>query len=89
MRGLRTSVPSNNDGGMVRIPCDCNEREDTRTLVVSEEHVIKHALTPGDRVLLHEPGAEYVAVLRRGQIWPWVADIIEIRDVPYEETPPT
>ncbi len=72
---------------MIRIPVDCNWREDAWAIVIRPENIAIFGLKIGDRVVLHEPGMECEAILRRGTQWPWVADIVEgtIKDVPYDE----
>jgi hypothetical protein len=71
---------------MIRLPIDCNCCEGPRTIVVDAKDVAKFRLKIGDRVVLHEPGMECEAILRDGDQWPWVADIVEgsIKDMPID-----
>ncbi len=72
---------------MVRLHIDCNRCDGPRSIAVDEREVAKLGLKAGDRVVLYEPGMECEAVLRPGEIWPWVADIVEgtIKDLPIDE----
>jgi hypothetical protein len=62
---------------MVQITTDFNWREDILTVVLPDRVPIE-ILVPGTRIVLHEPGGmECEAIVRRGNTWPWVADIVE------------
>jgi hypothetical protein len=69
---------------MLRIRVDVNCREGRRTVAIPPDSVPGHDLKVGMKVILREPGMECEAVLRHGEIWLWVADIVEgtIKDVP-------
>src|SRR5262249_38002853 len=62
---------------MTRIEVDMNWREGSRTIVIPSRSISEVKLTIGQRVILYEPGTECEAILRRGEQWPWVADIID------------
>lgn len=66
-----------NDPPLVRIMTDFNWREDYLTIVLPNG-VPAEVLVPGTRIILYEPGdIECEAIVRRGETWPWVADIVE------------
>jgi hypothetical protein len=70
---------------MLRIGVDFNTREGPRTIVLTEQNVPPEILVEGTRVILYEEGdMECEAVVRKGDTWDWVADIIEgtIRRLP-------
>jgi hypothetical protein len=76
-----------NDPPLVRIATDFNWREDYRTIVLPDRAPAE-VLVPGTRIILYEPDAfECEAIVRRGETWPWVADIIEgtIKNYPCSE----
>ncbi len=62
---------------MRRIAVDMNLREDGSVVVLPKNAKDDH-LSVGDRVILYEhDDIECQAILRRGQSWEWVADIVE------------
>lgn len=72
---------------MLRISVDCNSREGLRTIVVPSDRMDPTDLVDGRRVVLYEPGMECEAILLRGKIWPWVADIVDgtVKEVGYND----
>ena len=71
---------------MLKILIDVNWREENNAIVIPEESVSRDNLLEGKRVILYEPGMECEAILRRGAVWPWVADIVEgtIKETPID-----
>lgn len=61
---------------MLRIHVDTNSREGVTASVIPESEVPNEDLIFGRRAILFETGFEGEAVLRRGEQWPWVADIV-------------
>jgi hypothetical protein len=60
---------------MLRIAVDFNLREGPRTIVLRS---LPAGVTVGTKVVLYEPGdIECEAIVRRGDIWDWVADMVE------------
>jgi hypothetical protein len=72
---------------MLRILVDINLREDHRTIAILPENVLEKELNVGARVILYEPGMECEAILRHGEIWKWVADIVEgtVKEIPVDQ----
>jgi hypothetical protein len=73
------------DFDMLRICTDFNTREGPRTIVLAPQVIPQGGLVEGTRVILYEEGdIECEAIVRRGDTWNWVADIIEgtIRKLP-------
>jgi hypothetical protein len=62
---------------MIRIMTDFNTREGDTTIVLRDDAPAE-ALVVGARIILYEPGdIECEAIVRRGETWPWVADIVK------------
>lgn len=64
---------------MVRIRVDFNRRESPRTIALgSSADIPEEARRIGALVVLYEPGdIECEAIVRRGERWEWVADILD------------
>jgi hypothetical protein len=63
---------------MLKIAVDMNLREDHRTIVIPPQQVPASGLAVGAKVVLYEPGdIECEAIVRHGETWEWVADIVE------------
>ena len=63
---------------MLKIAVDMNLREDHRTIVIPPQQVPPSGLSVGVKVVLYEPGdIECEAIVRHGETWDWVADIVE------------
>ena len=64
---------------MVRIAVDFNRREGVRTVALgSSADIPEEARHVGALVTLYEPGEiECEAIVRHGQRWEWVADILD------------
>ncbi|MBN9087821.1 MAG: hypothetical protein J0J01_13000 [Reyranella sp.] len=72
---------------MLRILIDGNRNEGPWTVVIPHKWLNPNELIEGRRVVVYEGDQEWIAVLRRGEVWPWVADIeAEIRK-PAPESP--
>ena len=49
-------------------------------MALNERSVPPEVLVPGTRVILYEPEEVEMrceAIVRRGKVWPWVADIVK------------
>ena len=69
---------------MARIHVDFNCREDVGTIAILRlRDIPEEERKVGTVITLYEPGMECEAVLRRGERWEWVADILDgtIREV--------
>lgn len=78
-----------NDRPMVRVLADFNARDGYLRILLPTDAPAE-VLVPGTRVILYEPDElECEAIVRRGETWPWVADIVEgtIKDYPHGEPP--
>lgn len=69
---------------MTRIHVDFNCREDVGTIaILRPQEIPEEERRIGAIITLYEPGIECEAILRRGERWEWVADILDgtIREV--------
>ncbi len=76
-----------NDRPLVRIKADFNARDGYLGIILPDDAPAE-VLVPGAHVVLYEPDEfECEAIVRRGETWPWVADIVEgtIKDYPRSE----
>ena len=64
---------------MTRLLVDFNCREDTRTIaILHPEEIPDDERKVGSLLTLYEPGSiECEAILRRGEHWEWVADMLD------------
>jgi hypothetical protein len=72
---------------MKKICVDTNAREGYDTIVIFPQDLPPEGLSVGERVIIHEPGVECEAIVRRGAYSEWVADIVEgtIRDTSLDQ----
>ena len=65
---------------MIRLLVHFADTEDDGAVVLNESHIPPEVLVTGTRVILYEPEEVEMrceAIVRRGKVWPWVAEIIE------------
>ena len=67
---------------MYRIAVDMNLREDHGTIVLPKLSIPGDGLAVGQKVILYESDdIECEAIVRHGETWEWVADIVKGSDL--------